>query len=105
MGSFVAMTESHARLYVGNLSPATSREDLERMLATGGRRVVDVQLVCDEESGRPRGFAFVELASESEALTAIEDLDGELLDGRPLKLETAPLRPKRTRFHGERWES
>lgn len=97
------MDVAPTRLHVGNLPPSTTAEELRRAFQDAGRRVRDVHLPVDERTGRPRGFALVDMESADEALRAIEALDGRQLEGRPLHLETAPT-PRRTRFVGERWE-
>ena len=98
------MESGSARLYVGNLPPSATEEDLRDAFAGGGRQVREVRLVEDPATGRPRGFAYVEMASQAEALAALEELDGRPIEGRALHVETAPARPRRTRFVGERWE-
>ncbi|MFB3904637.1 MAG: RNA recognition motif domain-containing protein [Acidobacteriota bacterium] len=76
------------RLYVGNLSFQTSKADLEQLFGkTGGAQSVNV--VTDRNTGRSRGFAFVEMASEAEAQEAISQLDGKRLDGRSLAVSVA----------------
>ena len=82
------------RLYVGNLSFSTSKESLEATFSAVGP-VREVYLVTDRESGQPRGFAFVTMGSEAAAMTAIEKLNGSMLDGRPLKVNEAQERPPR----------
>jgi RNA recognition motif-containing protein len=80
------------RLYVGNLSFNTSRESLEAMFASAGQ-VREVAMPTDRETGQPRGFAFVTMGSPQEANTAIAQLNGTMLDGRPLKVNEAQERP------------
>ena len=55
------------RLYVGNLSYNVTEGELRDVFAEGGRNVVEVKIVMDRDTGRPRGFAFVEMGSEDEA--------------------------------------
>jgi len=95
------------RLYVGNLSFKTSDVSLRAFFEQSGRSVTSLNIVKDRESGRPRGFAFVDFASEADAESAIETLNGTELDGRPLKLsearERAPAeRPQRSYRDDER---
>lgn len=97
------MDVAPTRLYVGNLPSTTTAEELRRTFQDAGRRVRDVHLPIDDNTGHPRGFALVDMESSEEVLRAIETLDGQHLEGRPLHLETAPT-PRRTRFVGERWE-
>ena len=83
------------RLYVGNLSWDTSEDTLRLAFENDGRTVTDCHIVSDRETGRPRGFAFVEMSSESEAQAAIQEMDGASLDGRDLKVNEAKEREKR----------
>ncbi|HET7712009.1 MAG TPA: RNA-binding protein, partial [Thermoanaerobaculia bacterium] len=71
-----------AKVFVGNLSFNTSREQVESLFAQVGQPR-DVFLPTERESGRPRGFAFVEFETEEEARQAIERFNGHELDGRP----------------------
>jgi cold-inducible RNA-binding protein len=80
------------RLYVGNLSFNTSRENLEAAFASAGE-VREVTIPTDRETGQPRGFAFVTMGSASAANSAIAQLDGMMLDGRPLRVNEAQERP------------
>jgi cold-inducible RNA-binding protein len=77
------------RLYVGNLNFATTEDDLRAAFSEGGRNVTDVHIVTDRETGRPRGFAFVELGSDDDARAAIESLDGSDLMGRKIQVNEA----------------
>lgn len=79
------------RLYVGNLSFNTTRETLENAFATAGD-VSEVAIPTDRETGRPRGFAFVTMGSAAAAAGAIEQLNGAMLDGRPLRVNEAQER-------------
>ncbi|XXX73767.1 RNA-binding protein [Sorangium sp. So ce134] len=82
------------RLYVGNLSFSTTRETLESAFAAAGE-VREVAMPTDRETGQPRGFAFVTMGSAQAANSAISQLNGALLDGRPLKVNEAQERPAR----------
>jgi len=82
------------RLYVGNLSFNTSTETVRAAFEEFGT-VSDVHLVSDRETGRPRGFGFVTMGSPEEAKKAIEGMDGQMLDGRPLRVNEAEERPAR----------
>ncbi|MBD2105728.1 MULTISPECIES: RNA-binding protein [unclassified Nodosilinea] len=75
-------------LYVGNLSYDVTREDLERVFAEYGE-VKRVSLPTDRETGRPRGFAFVDMAAEAQEDTIIESLDGAEWMGRELRVNKA----------------
>lgn len=85
------------KIFVGNLNFSTTAEQLREALSEVGR-VVDVHLPSDRQTGRPRGFAFVEFADASEAAAAIERFDGFELAGRPLRVNPAQARkPRRSR--------
>lgn len=81
-----------ARLYVGNLSYQTTQDSLRAAFEQDGRKVVEVKIVTDRETGQPRGFAFVEMSSPAEAQAAIAALDGQPLDGRTLRVNEAQER-------------
>ena len=77
------------RLYVGNL-PFSADEGQIRDLFTGSSRsVTDVKIVTDRDTGRPRGFAFVEMGSQEDADSAIRELNGQNFGGRPLTVNEA----------------
>ncbi len=82
------------KIFVGNLAFSTTKDDLSAVMAEAGS-VVDVFLPNDRATGRPRGFAFVEFGSESEATKAIEMFNGRDLGGRALKVNMAEDRPPR----------
>src|SRR5215204_6113606 len=79
------------RLYVGNLSTNTTEMDLRDLLAESGT-VTDAKLVMDRDTGRPRGFAFVEMSTDAEAATAISNLNGREFQGRALTVNEAQER-------------
>jgi len=81
-------------LYVGNLPWDTSEEDLAQTFAPHCE-VVSCRIITDRETGRSRGFGFVEVNDE-EAEKAVQLMDGQLLAGRPLKVNEA--RPRQNRF-------
>jgi RNA recognition motif-containing protein len=76
------------KIYVGNL-PFTSSEDELRALFTRHGSVDSVSVVTDRETGRPRGFAFVEMSDANAAADAIKALDGTQLGGRALRVNEA----------------
>ena len=78
-------------IYIGNLSYQVTEEDLKLAFAEYGK-VSRVQLPTDRETGRPRGFAFVEMETESQETAAIEALDGAEWMGRDLKVNKAKPR-------------
>jgi RNA recognition motif-containing protein len=77
------------RLYVGNLSYNVTEGELRDVFAEGGRNVVEVKVVMDRDTGRPRGFAFVEMETEEGATKAIENLNGRDLQGRTITVSEA----------------
>lgn len=79
---------SAAKLYVGNLSYDTSESTLEAMFAAHGE-VASITLVMDRDTGRPKGFGFVEMATPEQAVAAKEALDGQQIDGRTIKVDNA----------------
>lgn len=84
------------KLYVGNLNFTTTEDALKAAFSANGRAVRGVTIPSDRETGRPRGFAFVEMASETDAKAAITALDGKELEGRSLKVNEAQERAPRT---------
>jgi RNA recognition motif-containing protein len=82
------------RLYVGNLSFQSTTESVRSAFAAFGE-VSDVQVVTDRETGQSRGFAFVTMGSAQEATRAIAEMNGALLDGRPLRVNEAEERQNR----------
>ena len=83
------------RIFVGNLSFDTSSEGLRGVFEEKGWSVTDIHVVTDRETGRSRGFAFVELGSDDQAQAAITALDGADLGGRRLKVNEARERERR----------
>ena len=79
------------RLYVGNLSYNTTEIGLRDAFGQIGT-VTDAKIVMDRDTGRPRGFAFVEMSSDQEAQAAIEQLNARELDGRAIKVNEAQER-------------
>ena len=82
------------KLYVGNLSFNTTSQDLETMFGESGT-VQSTSLIEDRETGRSRGFGFVEMSTAEEATAAISALDGKEVDGRNLKVNEAKPREDR----------
>lgn len=82
-------------MFVGNLSFDTTREELQALFADAGE-VTEVVVPTDRASGRPRGFAFVQFASDEQAAIAIQKFDGYELAGRNLRVNEATAeRPQR----------
>ncbi len=88
------------RLYVGNLNYQTTEDDLRAAFSEGGRNVTDVHIVTDRETGRPRGFAFVEMGSEEDARAATQAMDGADLMGRRIQVNEARERTSGPRGGG-----
>jgi cold-inducible RNA-binding protein len=85
------------KLYVGNLSFDTSSNDLQTLFAEAGT-VENVSLIEDRETGRSRGFGFVEMSSKEEGAAAIDKFNGHELSGRALKVNAA--KPRENRYSG-----
>ena len=86
-------------IYVGNLSYEVTQEDLNSVFAEYGT-VKRVQLPTDRETGRVRGFGFVEMGTDAEEAAAIDALDGAEWMGRDLKVNKAKPREDRGSFGG-----
>ncbi len=78
-----------SRLYVGNLPFSAEEDQVRELFAQNDRTVTEVKLVTDRETGRPRGFGFVEMGSQQDAEAAIRDLNGYSMDGRALTVNEA----------------
>ena len=89
-------------IYVGNLSFDVTQDDLNQVFTEYGT-VKRVQLPTDRETGRPRGFGFVEMGTDAEEDAAIEALDGAEWMGRALKVNKAKPREERSRSGGGNW--
>jgi len=83
------------RLYVGNLPFDVDEAQLRTLFVGGGRTVTEVKLVTDRDTGRPRGFAFVEMGSQEDANAAVQELNGTELGGRALTVNEARERESR----------
>ena len=82
------------KVYIGNLNYDTTEGRLQELFAEYGE-VVSVNVVTDRYTGRPRGFAFVEMAVDGDAQAAIAALNGQEVDGRPLTVnEARPRKPR-----------
>ena len=91
------------KLYVGNLSFQTQEADLRDHFTPYGE-VVSASIITDRDTGRSRGFAFVEMSSDDEARKAQEALDGHELDGRQLKVnEAKPREDNRRGSYNDRY--
>ena len=85
------------KLYVGNLSFDTTETQLREMFAPFGT-VQTAQIITDRDTGRSKGFGFVEMASDQEAKASIDGLSGKMVDGRSLTVNEA--KPKEARSGG-----
>jgi len=78
-----------SRLYVGNLPFSATEDEIRDLFGQNDRNVVEVKLITDRETGRPRGFGFVEMGSDDDAQRAIDELNGYSMGGRPLTVNEA----------------
>jgi RNA recognition motif-containing protein len=87
------------RLYVGNLNYKTNESDLREIFSEFGD-VISATVISDRDSGRSKGFGFVEFGNEGDAQSAIEAMDGKEIDGRVLKVNQARPRSESGGFGG-----
>jgi RNA recognition motif-containing protein len=87
-----------AKLYVGNLSFSMTDESLLQLFSGKGYRATSARVITDRETGRSRGFGFVELGPEDDATKAIGEFNGMEIDGRALQVNEA--RPQESRGGG-----
>ena len=80
------------RLYVGNLPFSADENQIRELFGQNERTVTEVKLITDRDTGRPRGFGFVEMGSQQDAEGAIRDLNGFSFDGRDLTVNEAKER-------------
>ena len=85
------------KIYVGNLSWNADESDLRDAFSAHGE-VTSVQIITDRESGRSRGFAFVEMANDAEAKDAISEVNNKEIDGRQVKVNEAKPRNEKPRY-------
>jgi RNA recognition motif-containing protein len=85
------------KLFIGNLSWGVDTDQLREMFSAYGV-VTDAIVMTDRETGRSRGFGFVTFETEEEAQAAIEAMDGQDLDGRPVVVNVAKPREERPRY-------
>ena len=85
------------KLYVGNLPYSVDKQTLTDLFAEWGT-VESVNVITDRDTGRSKGFAFVEMSTSSEAQAAIKELGGKDCEGRPMTVNEA--RPQRKKFEG-----
>jgi cold-inducible RNA-binding protein len=89
-------------IYVGNLSFKTTEPELRQVFESFGA-VTEVNVITDRETGRPRGFGFVEMANADEARQAIDGINGTSVGGRDLTVNEARPRESRGGGDGGRW--
>lgn len=88
----------NAKLYVGNLDYNTTEDQLSSHFSSAGK-VVSAKVITNPENGRSKGFGFVEMSTPEEAQNAVKTLDGQEMNGRPLKVnEARPQQPRERRF-------
>ncbi|MGI9258867.1 MAG: RNA recognition motif domain-containing protein [Gammaproteobacteria bacterium] len=86
------------RLYVGNLPYSVSEQDLNEKFGAFGT-VESASLITDRDTGRSKGFGFVEMSTDSEAQAAIEQINGTDYDGRPVTVnEAKPMKKRENRW-------
>lgn len=88
------------KLYVGNLAYSATDESLLQLFTGKGYKAVSARIITDQETGRSRGFGFVELAPEDDAAKAIGEFNGLDVGGRALQVNEA--RPQESRGGGQR---
>ena len=77
------------RLYVGNLPFSADEDQVRELFGQNNRTVTEVKMITDRDTGRPRGFGFVEMANAEDAQGAIDELNGHNLGGRALTVNEA----------------
>ena len=83
------------RLFVGNLPFSITQDTLRAAFAEFGE-IEDLHIAMDRETGQPRGFAFITMGSAQAAATAMEKMNGTVIEGRPLRVNEAEERPRRS---------
>src|ERR1700722_561532 len=97
-GLFKKASDWMTTIYVGNLSFNATEQDVRSLFERHGK-VDSVKLIMDRETGKPRGFGFVDM-EQNEAQAAIQALNGHQMNGRPLRVNEAQERPQRPRQGG-----
>jgi RNA recognition motif-containing protein len=87
-----------SKLFVGNLSFGVADADLSELCASLNIKIENVKIMRDMDTGKSRGFAFIELAADTDMAAAIQNLNGKVLDGRALTVNEA--RPQKKREFG-----
>src|SRR4029079_9354295 len=91
--SYIAIRSMGTRLFIGNLSYNVTEQELREAFTGEGIELRNVRVALDRETGRPRGFAFVETSTDDGAKASIEKLSGRILQGRPIIVEEAKDKP------------
>jgi RNA recognition motif-containing protein len=99
---FSGLGDAGVKIYVGNLSFETTQSEVSELFGSHGE-VDDVTLITDRDTGRPRGFGFVQMRDEQAARNAINALDGKELGGRQIKVNEARARTERGGGSPRRW--
>ena len=99
---FSGLGDAGVKIYVGNLSFGTTESEVNQLFASHGE-VDEVALITDRDTGRPRGFGFVQMRNEQAARDAIAALDGKELGGRQIKVNEARARTERGGGRPRRW--
>jgi cold-inducible RNA-binding protein len=94
LAAFSRINSMGTKLYVGNLPFNTTENELQELFSQAGT-VQEVTLMQDRFTGKSRGFAFVTMASEEEAQSAISKFNGQTMDGRPMTVNEARPREQR----------
>ncbi len=89
------------RIYVGNLPYSATEQQLTQLFAPYGD-VVEASIVMDRDTGRSKGFGFLQMEDDAAARTAITELNGTMLDNRALRVDAAAPRPERGGRGGDR---
>ncbi len=89
------------RIYVGHLPYSTNDAQLNQLFATYGE-VTEATVVMDRDSGQSKGFGFVEMADDTAARSAIEHLNGSVVDDLAIRVDVAQARPDRSARSGDR---
>ena len=87
------------KLYVGNLSYDVTESELNDLFASKGE-VLSVRIINDHQSGRSKGFGFVEMSSKEDSEAAIKEFNGQDLKGRPMRVNESIDKPRRPRREG-----
>ncbi len=80
---------AQCRLFVGNIPYATTEEELRVLFESGGGKVTSIRVITDFDTGRSKGYAFVELAAPADAEQAVKELNGATVNGRKIVVNEA----------------